>query len=257
MNRIADFAIDQAMHVIARILTGNRLKTVAQGLENLPADGPAIIAARHYHHLFDGLAFFAAVERRFHFVVTLDWAQNRRTKFFMSSLNTLARWPMVLREEAIENSRAREPTFTPPTILRRYQLAALRQSVKLLKENRLLIIFPEGFPYVDPVFTPKTRADEFLPFKPGFAAIAESAERMMHRAIPIIPTGIRYQIGATWLAHLSFGPPVYRRDFPSRQCFIDSVADSRETAFRLAGRKLRRKPALANRCLLRADHEAP
>ena len=219
------------MHMIARILTGKRLKTVAQGLEHLPPQGPGIIAARHYHHLFDGLAFFAAVERRFHIVVTLDWAQNRRTKFFMSSLNTLARWPMVLREQAIENS-PRESRLYTANDTRRYQLAALRQSVKLLKENRLLIIFPEGFPYVDPVFTPKTRADEFLPFKPGFAAIAESAERMMHRAIPIIPTGIRYQIGSTWLAHLSFGPPVYRRDFPSRQCFIDSVSD---TVKRLSG----------------------
>jgi len=225
VNRIADFAIDHAMHVIARIVAGNRLTTVAQGLENIPANGPAIIAARHYHHLFDGLVFFAAVERRFHFVVTLDWAQSRRTKFFMSGLNTLARWPMVLREEAIENSR-RESRLYTANDLRRYHLAALRQSVKLLKENRLLIIFPEGFPYVDPVFTPKTRADEFLPFKPGFAAIAERAERMMHRAIPIIPTGIRYQTATTWLAHVSFGPPVYRRDFPSRQCFIDSVADS-------------------------------
>ena len=231
MNGIADFAIDQAMHVIARILTGNRLRTVAQGLENLPANGPAIIAARHYHHLFDGLAFFAAVERRFHIVVTLDWAQNRRTKFFMSSLNTLARWPMVLREQAIENSPPREPPLHANDT-RRYQLAALRQSVKLLKENRLLIIFPEGFPYVDPVFTPKTRADEFLPFKPGFAAIAERAERLMHRAVPIIPTGIRYQSETTWLAHVSFGPPVYRRDYPSRQCFIDSVAD---TVKRLSG----------------------
>jgi len=225
VNRIADFAIDQAMHVIARIVTGNRLRTVAQGLENIPANGPAIIAARHYHHLFDGLAFFAAVERRFHIVVTLDWAQNRRTRFFMSSLNTLARWPMVLRAEAIEHF-PRESRLYNANDLRRYQLAALRQSVKLLKENRLLIIFPEGFPYVDPGFTPKTRADEFLPFKPGFAAIAESAERRMHRAIPIIPTGIRYQTAATWLAHVSFGQPLYRRDFFSRQCFIDSVADS-------------------------------
>jgi putative membrane protein len=231
VNRIADFAIDQAMHVIARILTGNRLRTVAQGSENVPAIGPAIIAARHYHHLFDGLVFFAAVERRFHFVVALDWAQSRRSKFLMSMLNRLARWPTVLRAEAIESS-PRESRLYTANDMRRYQRAALRHSVMLLKENRLLVIFPEGFPNVDPVFTPKTRADEFLPFKPGFAAIVESAEKMMHQAIPIVPTGIRYQTGSTWLAHVSFGPPIYRRDFPSRQCFIDSVAD---TVKRLSG----------------------
>ncbi|MGZ8465793.1 MAG: lysophospholipid acyltransferase family protein [Candidatus Binatia bacterium] len=224
MNRIADFAIDQAMHVLARIPTVNRLRTVAQGLENVPAKGPAIIAARHYHHLFDGLAFFAAVERRFHIVVTLDWAQSRRSKFLMSMLNRLARWPMVLRQDALLSGATQRRTLFKPSDLPRYQLAALRQSVKLLGEKRLLIIFPEGYPNIDPIYTPKTGADEFLPFKPGFAVIAESAERVMHQAIPIIPTGIRYQTGSTWLAQLNFGPPVYRRDFPSRQQLIEHVA---------------------------------
>jgi len=210
--------------MIARVLTGKRLKTVAQGLEHLPPHGPAIIAARHYHHLFDGLAFFAVVERRFHIVVTMDWAQNRRTRLFMSSLNTLARWPMVLREEALSNGPAESRLYSASD-LRRYQLAALRESVKLLEEKRLVIIFPEGFPNIDPRVTPKTQADEFLPFKPGFAAIAERAERVMHYSIPIIPTGIHYQTGSTWVAHVNFGTAIYRRDFPSRQCFIEAVAD--------------------------------
>lgn len=212
------------MHVIARIVTGDRLRTVTQGLENLPADGPAIIAARHYHHLFDGLAFFAAVERRFHFVVTLDWAQSRRSKFVMSMLNRLARWPMVLREDALLSGSRQHRTLFKPSDLPRYQRTALRQSVKLLGEKRLLIIFPEGYPNIDPIYTPKTGADEFLPFKPGFAAIAESAERITNESIPIIPAGITYQIGATWLAQLNFGAPVYRCDFPSRQQLIEHVA---------------------------------
>ncbi len=224
MNGIADFAIDQAMHVIARILTGNRLRTVARGLENVPADGPAIIAARHYHHLFDGLAFFAAVERRFHFVVTLDWAQSRRSKFLMSTLNRLARWPMVLREDALLSGARHHRTLFEPRDLRRYQMAALRLSAKLLNEKRLLIIFPEGYPNIDPIYTPKTGADEFLPFKSGFAVIAETAERITNESIPIIPAGIAYQIGATWLAQLNFGPPVYRRDFSSRRQLIEHVA---------------------------------
>ena len=225
MNPIADFAVDRAMHVIARILTGKRLKTVAHGVEYLPASGPGIIAARHYHHLFDGLAFFAVLERRFHIVVTLDWAQDRKTKFFMRGLNALARWPMVLREEALTNRPAARRLYTASD-LRRYQLAALRQSVKLLEENRLLVIFPEGFPNVDPVFTPKTHADEFLPFKTGFAVIAERAERALHQPIPVIPTGLRYQRGSTWLAHVSFGRALYRQDFSSRRCFVNAVADA-------------------------------
>jgi 1-acyl-sn-glycerol-3-phosphate acyltransferase len=219
MNPVTDFAIDRAMHLVARILTGNRLRTEVRGIENLPARGAAIIVARHYHHLFDGLAFYAAVKRRFHIVVTMDWAANRRTKFLMGTLNRLARWPAVLREESLANDREPRPLFTQAD-LRRYQLSALRQSVALLKAGRVVVIFPEGYPNVDPHFTPKKSADEFLPFKAGFSAIAESAERSLGKAIPLIPVGIRYEIGEHWIARLNFGPAVYRRDFASRQSLI-------------------------------------
>lgn len=214
------------MHIVARMLTGKRLRTVAQGLENIPTQGPVIVAARHYHHLFDGLAFFAVMERRFHFVVTLDWVHTRRGKLIMSTLNRLARWPMVLRENSLVNSPKRKESLFDSGAAQRYRLAALRQAVKLLSEGRVLVIFPEGYPNIDPVYTPKISADEFLPFKAGFAAIAESAGRVMKKDIPIIPAGIRYQTGTCWVANLCFGKPVYRRDFPSRQSLVDHVAEA-------------------------------
>src|SRR5689334_19154532 len=96
-----EWFIDQAMRLIARGLAARRLETVVTGLENIPARGPALIAARHYHHLYDGLAFFAALERRFHIVVTVDWVRTRRMKIVMEALNRLARWPMVLRADAL------------------------------------------------------------------------------------------------------------------------------------------------------------
>lgn len=209
------------MHLIARLLTGNRLITHAQGLENLPATGPAILAARHYHHLFDGLAFFAAVKRRFHIVVTLDWVRSRRSKFFMAALNRLARWPMVLREDAVRRGSGRRPFSVSD--LRRYHRSALRQCIEILEDNRLLVIFPEGYPNIDPRFTPKKRLDEFLPFKPGFAVVAEQVERKTGRRIPIVPVGIRYETGRTWTAHLSFGEALFQRDFSSRRQLIDTV----------------------------------
>ena len=72
MINVTEFIIDKSMRLIARGLAANRLRTVASGLENIPARGPALIVARHYHHLFDGLALFAAIPRRFHIVVTLN-----------------------------------------------------------------------------------------------------------------------------------------------------------------------------------------
>jgi len=174
---------------------------------------------RHSHYPFDGLAFCAAVKRRLHIVRTLDWAANQRTKFFMTTLNHLARRPTVLREESLAEVSEPHRLFTQAS-RRCYQINALRQSVDLLKAERVVVIFPEGYPNVDPHFTPKKSNDEFLPFKAGFSAIAESAERSLDKAIPLIPVGIGYEIGEPWIARLNFGPAVYRRDFSSRQSLI-------------------------------------
>lgn len=63
MIDLTETIIDKAMRLIARGLAANRLKTVASGLENIPAHGPVLIVVRHYHHLYDGLALFAVLPR--------------------------------------------------------------------------------------------------------------------------------------------------------------------------------------------------
>jgi len=209
------------MRLIARGLAAGRLRTLAAGLEHIPVEGPALIVARHYHHLFDGLVFFAAIGRRFHIVVTSDWARNKRTKLLIETLNNFARWPMVLREDAVvRGSNHPDPLFTS-TDIRRYQLRALRQSVELLGEHRVVVIFPEGYPNVDPTFTPKTGPEEFLPFKPGFVSIVASAERRLNAKVPIIPAGIHYSNGNPWIGYLRLGEPVYRDKFSTKALLIN------------------------------------
>lgn len=208
-NPIVEWATEKAMRLIAVLLIGRRLKTViAGGLEHVPAEGPALLVARHYHHLFDGLALSAALKRRFHIVVTLDWAGSRATKLLMYSLNRLARWPMVLRADALEQAQPPRRQFTALDI-RHYQITALRDAVTLLDDQRLLVIFPEGYPNIDPGYTPKQQPDEFLPFKPGFIHIAKAAERRCGIKIPMIPVGIHYRSGPPWVAVLRFGAPIY------------------------------------------------
>lgn len=219
MTSLTETVIDKAMRAIAAVLAAGRVKTIASGVENIPARGAALIVARHYHHLFDGLALFAALPRPFHIVVTLDWITDRRTKILMETLNRVARWPIVLRNESIANREKPDALFRADDV-RRYQIAALRQSVELLEQYRLLVIFPEGYPNIDPHFTPKKTEDEFLPFKEGFSAIIEAAERRLERPIPLIPAGIRYEFGESSVAYLKFGLPVYRRDFNSRYSLI-------------------------------------
>jgi 1-acyl-sn-glycerol-3-phosphate acyltransferase len=219
----SEIIIEKSMRLIARGLAARRLETVASGLEHIPAHGPTLIAARHYHHLFDGLALFAAIPRPIHIVVTLDWAQNKPTKIFFAAINRLARWPTLLRGDALlRRVDGRQSLFSESDVLR-YQREAMRQSVDLLVEGRLLVIFPEGYPNIDPVYTPKTALDEFLPFKPGFLTIAAAVEKRLRRSLPIVPAGFHYERGKSWVAHVTFGAPLHRRDFLSGRLLLADV----------------------------------
>ena len=220
MSPIFGLMIDKAMRLIARGLSAGRLTTVVSGFEHIPADGPALIVARHYHHFYDGLALFAALPRPFHIVVTIDWAKNQRTRHTMETLARLSHWPVVLRTDAVDLATTqRGRLFTARDVVR-YQRKAVREAVELLGAERIVVVFPEGYPNIDPHHTPKTRPDEFLPFKPGFVNIAATAEKRLTQAIPIIPAGIRYTPGTPWLADLKFGEPAYRNDFADARGLI-------------------------------------
>ena len=218
----SDRTLDSAMRWIARGLAARRLRTIASGLENIPAHGPALIVARHYHHLYDGLALFAALQRPFHVVVTVDWAKNRPTKTFMELLTRLARWPIVLRVDALTSGRGN--LFSIRDAMR-YQRVALSESTQLLAEGRLLVIFPEAYPNVDPNSTPKKKPEEFLPFEGGFVNIARAAKRRTGRDVPIIPAGLRYDQGEIWTARLSFGKALYGNRFANKRELLRSVEE--------------------------------
>jgi 1-acyl-sn-glycerol-3-phosphate acyltransferase len=212
------------MRLIARAISFGRLQTTSSGIENIPANGPALIIVRHYHHLYDGLALFAALPRQFHILVTLDWVQNPAMQSLMTQLTHLARWPVVLRADALPYI----PHHGAPHLrhafsladAQRYQRTAFKNAVQLLVDNRLLVIFPEGYPNIDPGYTPKKDNHGFLPFKRGFAAIARAAERRLGAPLPIIPTGLQYSSGKTWKAHVRFSEPIKRESFASSNQLI-------------------------------------
>jgi 1-acyl-sn-glycerol-3-phosphate acyltransferase len=207
------------MRLMAQAVAYRRLRTICSGIGHIPSNGPALIIARHYHHLYDGLALFAALPRQFHILVTLDWVQNAAMRTLMTQLTRLARWPVVLRPDALlhTNDRGAPQSHRAFSIadVERYQRRAFKNSVQLLVENRLLVIFPEGYPNIDPGYTPKADNHGFLPFKRGFLAIARAAERRLVTSLPIIPTGLQYSSGKTWQAHVRFGEPIKRESFAS------------------------------------------
>jgi len=212
VSRRGEFLIEKAMRAIAAILAVGRLKTQATGMENIPAQGPALIVVRHYHHLYDGLALFAAMPRQFHIVVAIDWVKNRRVQWFMQTVNRIARWPTLLRADAVARCNYSTRLFSPADVAR-YRRSALGDAAELLVQNKIVVIFPEGYPNIDPNYTPKKNFDEFLPFKPGFLQILRAAEKKTNRAIPIIPAGLYYRRRECWEAVVRFGEPVWRARF--------------------------------------------
>lgn len=224
MNPFTDKAIIAAMRLIARGLAAGRLQTKASGSDHIPPRGPALVVARHYHHLFDGLALFAVLRRPFHIVVTLDWVQSIPSKLFMQTVTSLARWPVVLRRDALMqrplSGAAKDTAIFSLKDVMHYQRRALLQSVELLVEGRVLVVFPEGYPNIDPTYTPKREPEEFLPFKPGFVSIIIAAEKRLGTKLPIIPLGIQYVAGKVWIARLVFGEVIYRDRFTNSASLI-------------------------------------
>jgi 1-acyl-sn-glycerol-3-phosphate acyltransferase len=197
-SRVADHAIRGACRLAAR-----RIDLRVEGLEHLPATGPAIIAARHFHHFYDGCALVAVVPRPLKILVTLDWMENAAGLRLMRGACQIANCPVVVRSDSLmPHDRS--------TAARRWLLLATRESVELLRAGQLVLVFPEGYPNIDPSFTPKTGDDAFLPFQPGFIRFAALAQRDGITRVPIVPVGLEYQRGDHWRVTVRFGLPVMR-----------------------------------------------
>jgi 1-acyl-sn-glycerol-3-phosphate acyltransferase len=202
-----------------------------EGLEHLPASGPLLIVARHFHHLYDGCVLLTRVPRRTHILVALDWVQSRRTRFLMELVCSLASWPVVLRSERLsgdafsadQHKVSDKVSVYSADEITRYMRRGITEAVRLLRAGEALVIFPEGYPTIDPVFTPKQEQDSFLPFRPGFAKIVEMAERDGTTHVAVVPAGFSYEQRKRWQITLRLGPALYRKDFPTSPAFVQAL----------------------------------
>lgn len=188
-----------ALRIAARQYLRRSVELRVEGEGNVPRKGPSIIAARHYHHLIDGAAMMATIPHPLHILVGLDWISDHALRVVMHRLCDAAGWPIVYRRA--ENSPIDDLTA------RRALQRAYRESIDILGRGHSLLVFPEGYPNIDPGYTPKTSPDDFLPFHSGFAQIATGATRLGIHA-PVIPAGFAYEQGDRWHVTMRFGPPV-------------------------------------------------
>jgi 1-acyl-sn-glycerol-3-phosphate acyltransferase len=176
----------------ARLLVERALELHVAGLDHVPATGPVILVARHYHHLYDAAAILACVPREVHVLIALDWLGSGPRLHVMRWLAAAARWPGVWR----------------PGPAWRLNRSGYRLSLRLLREGRVLLVFPEGYPAIDPEGSHLADPEGFLPFDAGFLVLAERAGV----PVPIVPVGLSYaprQVGG-WTVWLHFGRPIQR-----------------------------------------------
>jgi uncharacterized membrane protein/1-acyl-sn-glycerol-3-phosphate acyltransferase len=206
------------MTSFAKLAIAREADVRVEGESNVPSQGPVLIISNHYHHLLDGCALLASSPRDIHIVAAVDWAGAGLKRRLLELGCRMARWPMVVRPDSSGGDSIREARN--PAILRQ----ALRDAVALLSEGRALVVFPEGYPTIDPHGSRKENGDT-LDFQSGFATIARAAQRRTGYEIPIVPTGFNYQQSANggWDITLRFGAPIYLRNYDRPSDLIHAV----------------------------------
>jgi len=201
----------RSMRLVFTRLLRRRADLEIVGRERIPRRGAVIVAARHVHHAFDGAALLQAIERPTSMVVTLDWLPPGRRRELLAALCRAARWPAVIRSEQFAPASGKRD----PEAVRRLR-AAIEESVAVLGDGRVLVVFPEGYPNVDPHGSPKAGLDEMLPFREGYLHIAARLHRQTGNAVTILPAGFAYRapegdrprMDDRWRIRLAFGKPV-------------------------------------------------
>lgn len=196
----------RAIRAWCGVAVSRDLDLTIEGLDHLPTSGPVLIASRHYHYMYDGYVYLSRLPRFPHLLVGLDWVRSGTNRRVMEVACRVARWPVVLRGE---QPRADRVWAGDAPSARGYVRRALTLGADLLREGEALVVFPEGYPNVDPVYTPKRGDDTFLPFQNGYIKIVELAQRRGAAPVAVVPAGFTYIPGRRWRVTLRFGPPDY------------------------------------------------
>jgi putative membrane protein len=187
----------QSLRATARACC-RKIDLTVEGLENIPREGGVVLASRHFHHFWDGCVLLATLPRPMRATVTLDWVDHPRLHRVMSLASDAAGWTITPRFDHTNRLPVSETAQL---------LAATRRNVEALRGGELVLVFPEGYPTIDPNPTPKRHDDEILPFKPGFLRFAALAERDGRTRAPIVPVGFEYRRGPNWSITVRFGEP--------------------------------------------------
>ena len=192
---------------ILRIILETFYKFKIVGLENIPAEGPALLVGNHVSFL-DGFLISRAVFRRpIDFMIWRPYYEHWAARWFLRYLHLI-------------------PVETHG---RRAIVESIRGGRKALDEGHLVCIFPEGS---------ITRTGNILPFKRGMEKIVEDSD------IPVIPVNLdrlwgnffsfggggffHGKLGLRYPVTITFGKPLPKgaTALEARQAIVEIAADA-------------------------------
>lgn len=189
LRGVSRWALRTGARLIAR-----RLRVSLSGIERLPTEGPALVAARHAHHLYDGVALLSSLPRFPVILVGLDWAGVGFRRATMEVLCALVGWPVIDRPGAERRIRG----------LRR----GLQEALCALAQGEVVVVFPEGYPQVDPHRQDPTARPKRA--QRGAVWIARRAAERRGHGLPLIPLGIALgEEAASPVISLRFGEALW------------------------------------------------
>lgn len=186
----------QFLHVFSRVFGAAVFKVRCSGREHEPHSGGVLVLANHQSH-FDPVLVGLACRRRLNYLA-------RDTLFGFAPL----RW-LIQSLDAIPIDREG------------IGLGGLKETLKRLRREEMVLVFPEGT---------RTADGEVAPLKPGFCALARRA------GVPLLPVGIdgafqAWPRGSTLprggVIHIWLGRPLLPAEFAqlTDEQLVAAVAD--------------------------------
>lgn len=169
------------LRTICRLLAITVFQMRSLGREHLPAQGGALLLSNHQSHL-DPVIIGLCSNRRLNYLARLSLFRFAPFRWLIESLDAIP----IDREGS--------------------GFGGLKETLKRLKAEEMVLIFPEGT---------RTSSGEVQPLKPGFCAIARRA------GVPLVPLAVegafhawpRNQLLPNWSPiHLAFGRPIQPSD---------------------------------------------
>jgi len=161
-----------------------------RGVENLPKEGPVLLAPNHQNAFMDALLPATLCPRTIHFLVRADVFKSSIARKFFASIHMM---PIYRQRDGIENLAKNEETFA--------------NCFQILREGKVLLLFPEAG---------HEGVRKLRPLSKGFARILFGAlEGHDHLDIQVVPLGINYSNYSDSQARLlmSYGKPIPVQDY--------------------------------------------